>query len=364
MKIFIGNINMSNMVELSNQTLVDDDGKILFFGFEQFVDEIFNGDNCFICGAKPSDKLFNDEHVIPKWLLRHCGLFNQNIILPNKVKLRYDKYVLPCCKDCNSFYGEKLEEKVRPILTAPYAEIKPLLNEENVKLLYIWFTFVVFKTHLKDTLLQLHLDRRKGKEKISSKYQFEWLYHMHILVRTLYTGAEINSDSIGTFTILEADEGDLTNPFDYRDINGINTGLIRIGDKALLCAIDDAFLSARFLHNHLKAVQGHALSPLQLREMLAHLTYIKKSLVEQPIFKSKFDFDNNTIEIIASKPTNVALVEYEYEDYGSILYLCTFDLLDQINNIKDIHSKVRSGKISFTVGEDYQFAKQSSPIKA
>ncbi len=38
---------------------------------------------CFICGAQPGSKVFNDEHVIPEWVLRKFNLFNRTITLPN-----------------------------------------------------------------------------------------------------------------------------------------------------------------------------------------------------------------------------------------------------------------------------------------
>lgn len=354
---------MSNYVKFENETVIDKNGKIISYGFERFVDDICNGDNCFICGAKPEEKTFNDEHVIPKWVLRHCDLFKQFITLPNAVKLRYDKYVLPCCSECNSFYGENLEEKIRPILTTPYAEIEPLLSKDNIKLLYIWFTFVIFKTHLKDTLLRLHQDRRKGEDKIASKYRFEWLHHLHAIVRCLYTGAEISDESMGTFIILNADIGNLNSIFDYKDINGINTGLIRIGDKALLCAVDDARLSLRFLKDRLDPVLGKPLSPIQLREMLAHLSYIKKSLIIPPVFRSEYELNEQIATIKVSIPNEVSLVDYRYEDYGAVLYLCTFDMLDNLGMPKDydIHSQVKSGQVGFTIDENYKFVKQSSP---
>src|SRR3990167_1632302 len=135
---------MTSIVLEDDGTVIDEDGYIIAYGFERFVKDICDGNNCFICGAKPSEKEFNDEHVIPKWLLRHAGLFKQFIILPNAVKLRYDKYVLPCCSECNSFYGENLEEKVRPILTSSYSTLKNNVSNSDGEILFVWLAFVFF----------------------------------------------------------------------------------------------------------------------------------------------------------------------------------------------------------------------------
>jgi hypothetical protein len=49
-------------------------GKLLFFSVQRFRREIVEGDHCFVCGAKPTEKPINDEHVIPDWVLRECNI--------------------------------------------------------------------------------------------------------------------------------------------------------------------------------------------------------------------------------------------------------------------------------------------------
>ncbi len=299
---------MLEKVLVDNGTVIDKKGKIIAFSYNRFVKDICEGDNCFICGANKSEKEFNAEHVIPKWLLRHAGLFNQFITLPNTIKLRYDKYTLPCCSECNSFYGENLEEKVRPLLTLPYSDFKEKITNDNAQILYIWLAFVFFKTHLNDTLIRLHQDRREGEMSIASKYNFAWLHHIHAIIRSIYTGAKLDSACIGTFWVLHADKGDIEVPFDYRDINMINTLLLRVGDIALICSLDDAKLSSRFLSRHIKEVLGKPMSPLQLREMLTHLSYVSGSLIERPTFCSEYDIENKTLIIKARIPERVEIV--------------------------------------------------------
>ena len=50
-------------------SVVDAEGKVIFFSTERFVKDICLGDFCFICGADPSEKQFNNEHILPRWLL-------------------------------------------------------------------------------------------------------------------------------------------------------------------------------------------------------------------------------------------------------------------------------------------------------
>ena len=67
----------------SDGSIVDQDGKVIFFSTRRFIDDICIGNCCFICGAKPEEKQFDDEHVFPEWLLRRYNLFARTITLPN-----------------------------------------------------------------------------------------------------------------------------------------------------------------------------------------------------------------------------------------------------------------------------------------
>jgi hypothetical protein len=78
-----------------DHSVVDETGKVIFFSTDRFVNDICLGNCCFICGAKPEDKPFNNEHVLPEWLLRRHNLFDKAITLPNGATVRYDRYTVP-----------------------------------------------------------------------------------------------------------------------------------------------------------------------------------------------------------------------------------------------------------------------------
>ena len=73
---------MSDTPEQRDVTLVSHDGRILLMSCKRFIDEIVMGDACFVCGASPRDKTFDDEHIVPRWVLRRFDLFNKQITLP------------------------------------------------------------------------------------------------------------------------------------------------------------------------------------------------------------------------------------------------------------------------------------------
>ncbi len=66
-----------------DDTVYDEAGAVVYFSLERFVRDICLGDCCFICGAAPASVPFNDEHVIPRWLLRRYDLFASSVPLPN-----------------------------------------------------------------------------------------------------------------------------------------------------------------------------------------------------------------------------------------------------------------------------------------
>jgi hypothetical protein len=61
-------------------SVVDGAGRVIYFSPKRFEVDIGLGDCCFVCGAKPSDRPFNDEHILPEWLLRRYDLFSKILL--------------------------------------------------------------------------------------------------------------------------------------------------------------------------------------------------------------------------------------------------------------------------------------------
>jgi hypothetical protein len=68
----------------SDGSFVAPDGRVVFVSAERFERDICIGGGCVICGAARDTKPFNDEHIIPEWVLRRFDLFNKKITLPNE----------------------------------------------------------------------------------------------------------------------------------------------------------------------------------------------------------------------------------------------------------------------------------------
>ena len=152
-------------------SIEDEAGKVVFFSTARFINDICLGRCCFICGAQPGSKIFNDEHVIPEWVLRKFGLFHKSIILPNDLTIKYDRFKVSCCQDCNSLMGRQIEERISKVVNAgPQAIHKDIADGDALEF-FVWLGLIFLKTHLKDREFRIHRDLRKPDDRIGDLYK-------------------------------------------------------------------------------------------------------------------------------------------------------------------------------------------------
>ena len=108
----------------------DASGKVLVFGKEAFVKDICLGGRCFICGVSPDQAAFNDEHIIPQWILDFTSQRAGKIWLPNQTLFhnKYGGYTIPCCVACNSGLSDTFEYVLSPLFKAGYKALRQHLN--------------------------------------------------------------------------------------------------------------------------------------------------------------------------------------------------------------------------------------------
>jgi hypothetical protein len=104
------------IIKTADGSLLDSDGKVLYFSLDRFVADIAHGNCCFICGRSPSAVAFNDEHILSDWILQRYGLIGITIHLPNGTPFRYDQYKVPCCYDCNQMMGHVFETPISAVV--------------------------------------------------------------------------------------------------------------------------------------------------------------------------------------------------------------------------------------------------------
>jgi len=153
------------------------DGRVVSLGVDRFISAIAHGDACFICGVAPAEKRFNDEHVIPNWILKRHELHSRRLVTPNKADLMYGRNTVPCCIECNALMANSLEKPISEAFRGGYTAVCEFMRGEHGPLLFVWLASLFLKTHLKDRELRWNLDERAGGQKIAECYDWAEFYH-------------------------------------------------------------------------------------------------------------------------------------------------------------------------------------------
>jgi hypothetical protein len=162
-------------------SIEDASGKVIFFSTDRFIRDICEGNCCFICGVSPDKAQFNNEHILPEWILRKYNLFSRSLELPNGTVYRYDQYTVPCCQKCNDHMGRFFEEPLSALINKGYGAVAQFLRTNPIGAwpIFMWLALIFIKTHLKDKNLRLHRDLRLPDEKIADLYTWTDLHHIH-----------------------------------------------------------------------------------------------------------------------------------------------------------------------------------------
>lgn len=339
------------------KTIINSQGKILFFGLKKFIDDIVNGNCCFICGANPQTKTFNNEHVIPDWILKRYNLHSKLINLPNGTKIRYGQYKIPCCQDCNTELGKTYEIPLSELLSKPYQEICLELekNSSLLQLLFKWLSLIFIKTHLKDKILLKDRDISKNSGSIGDNHYWEDIHHIHCIARSHFTNAEIDSAVFGTICILPAMLVDGFDKFDFVDSQAGKAIMMQINEFCIVAVLNDSCACYNLFSDLLNKITGK-LSPFQIREIVAHLNYINLNLKERPIYKSTIT-ETNQYKIIAEIPKNLSLIE-EKERISSPGDFLEYYVREMIGNIPEkeiVLDEIKKGKRNYLIDEHGNF---------
>jgi hypothetical protein len=346
-----------------NDTVLDQAGAVIYFSLERFVRDLCLGDHCFICGATPGTVSFNDEHVIPRWLLRRYDLFASSITLPNGSAIRYDRYTVPCCATCNSLMGRMIEEPVRALVEGGYDAVHEHQKQHSILLFYVWMGLIFLKTHLKDRRLRAHLDARKGVAPIAEELKYDWggLHYLHTLVRCFATGAEIHTSALGSFVAIRVQDEGPQNAFDFGDLYAAQSVMLRMGEFAFLAAFSDGGAAAQFLKQKLERITG-PVSGLQLRELAAELAFLNAHLKEHTELRSSFDLRRER-HGIEGKPVWPVLITLDYTIRGKLMHYLFHSVLGSMKSRKfsdvELEQQMLAGRLTFLFDENGKFIEDS-----
>jgi len=333
------------------------DKRILLFSFNDFINKIVKGKCCFICGAEPNSKEFNNEHIIPKWILKSYGNQNSFMILPNHSEIKNNKYLIPCCKDCNSELGIILENPMSSLLQKNYDEVcKELESDKSLYLkIYHWASLIFFKTHLKDAALLKDRDIRKGSGTIGDDFSWQGLFGIHNLLRHHHTGAKISDNAYGTVLLFESLVEQESETFDYLDNLNSQIVMIQVGKIVIFVVLNDCQACISFYETFLNKITG-SLNSIQIRELFARLRYINDNLKYRPRFFTQFKFNKH--KILARRPKKLELYKGEQEK-SSLFKLMRFyigDIMpDKLPNKEKLLNDLEQGKAQYIFDENFNF---------
>jgi len=339
----------------ADNSVIDGRGRIIFFSIRRFISDVSEGNCCFVCGAPAGTVPFNDEHILPDWILKRFSLHNKTIVLPNGTRFRYGEYTVPCCSECNSAMGRKFEQPLSEMFANGQKALSHELKQEGPYRLFCWMALIFLKTHLRDKNLKLHRDARKGHATIGELHSWEDLHHAHCVARAFYTGCELTPEVIGSVLVVPSKVRPHFDNFDYGDFSFAQTMLLRMNDTAIFTVLNDSGATLTIVRERLEPIEG-PLSPLQVREIAADLASVNVQLVERPTFSSEFNYLTEEYRMLAHRPHEWSLDGWEDEIRGEIMHHLCSDYLNSIPNGNQILPLLRTGRYTFLVDDQGKFA--------
>ena len=345
----------------TDKSVLDSRGRVIFFSLPRFISDISQGNDCFICGVKPNTVPFNDEHVLPDWILRRYKLHDRIIKLPNATGFRYGEFKIPCCAECNSTMGDKFEKPISESFAKGPQALSQELKVNGPWRLFCWMSLIFVKAHLKDKYLNFHRDRRKGDMKISELHSWEDLHHIHCVARAFYTGCELTPEVIGSLLVLPAKIRPHFESFDYCDLSFAQTMLLRMDETAIIAVFDDSQAALSVYYEELDKIGG-PLSPLQVREIAARLASINIHLDERPRFSSDLNLLSEEYRIVGHRPNEWHLDNWQNEIQGAIMHHICKDMVANTPDREQILKNLKTGRWTFLVDDKGEFLRDSMEL--
>lgn len=272
------------------------DGQYAYVSAQRFITAVCEGDCCFICLASPADKPFNNEHVLPNWILRRQTLHNATINLMDGTTHRYGTYTIPCCQECNSKLGRLFEGAVSRMFATSFETVLRSGPDQMADLLTLfqWLALIFIKVHLKD---------RKLIGTDETPIDWTELHHVYCVARAAASGVEIHPEVLGSMWLFNVPELDSEELFDYVDVTYAKTMMLRVGTCCCIVVFDDgcAVVNSRSVPSF---AWNEKFANLQLREVAEFAAYGNFLLTERPTFHTMWNPKSGRFFIARRVPPN------------------------------------------------------------
>ena len=193
-------------------------------------------------------------------------------------------------------------------------------------------------------------------EQIADLYDWEKLHHIHSVARSIYSGCNIEHETIGSIHIFEMKPDSREESFDFADLYPTQAVLVKLGDIEIVSVLNDSCGAGNGFMNYSKRITG-LVSGLQLREILAHLGAVNARIKHRPIFFTQTDPLSGQSSICASVPEKFEMNAFDSKYFGKIMEFTCGDVVRQMENAdkEQIIKLIIKGKYTFLFNEDGTF---------
>ena len=328
--------------------------------FSEFYDPIKNGHlekgHCFLCGKKINKTNRTEEHIFPLWLLKRYNLLTQTITLPNGKHRQYKKIKIPCCRNCNSTYLGKLEDRIKRTADSGYSQF------DKIPKVYIfqWLLKIYYQLLYMD--MNLLLDPKNNSDKSIIDKEFLERYKMcHFFLQSIRIKSNFHKPfpwSIFIFKLQKHKDCKLN--FDYKDDMDRLTIAIRMDDIGIIACLQDNNTQEIMFNKNFELYKTIALHPIQFDELIAKIFY-KNSLIERlPKYiimsgKNGFEFVSLPLQGASTTPIYRDWSQREYAMFFSFFMKIPFEkcyippnkvlsfLYDEKNKLRKININKKIG---------------------
>jgi hypothetical protein len=327
-------------------TVMDARGNVVVFSAERFMKDVIAGNACFLCGVAPTARPFKNLLVLPEWLLKRYDLAAKTVQTARGATLRYDENTVPCCQSCNILVNDEIERPVCDAVSRGGDALNDYVAKNGLAKIYIWLALVFVKTHLKDNLARYSLAPAG-----SAPPALEWgkLHLVHSMVRGHLANIEIDVEATGSFMILPVNTQSVTSGFDYADLYGAQTAMVRFDGFAVFTVFDDTGAAMNCFWPRIEKITA-PLSHIQLREVLAELAYMNALLKARPVYKTTAELETEKLYLAATRP-ELALKDPDLPLRGRLLRAVLGGGVDHIqmegHTPAEVAAAVDAGKVTF-----------------
>jgi hypothetical protein len=135
--------------------------------------------------------------------------------------------------------------------------------------------------------------------------------------------------------------------FDFVDLTAAQTMLLSVGDVAIIAVLNDSGAVMNIAYEELQQKIKGPLSPLQLRELTAKLASINLQFEPRPQFSSDIDLFTEEYRIVAERPDEVQIFEWDNGLHGAIMHTLTKDMVKPLRDADEILHLVKTGRYTF-----------------